>query len=360
MIAGAIALLLGSYLTFWPAPITPVVWHAPPAPGYTGTHAANRGLTTLQKIPLHNEFGPEHITIGPDNHLYLSVLSGRILRLSPDGAEQQVYAQTNGRPLGTAFDASHNLIVADAYKGLLSIAKDGTVTVLANEVQPNDPIRFADAVTIARDGTIYFTDASQRFVPKDHGGTNNAAILDVLEQSATGRVLAYSPATKQVRVVANGLSFANGIALSSDEQTLFVNESGRYRVWKIATTANAIDVQQPSPQAQILFDNLPGYPDNLMRGLDGKIWLGFAGQRDGLDAMAQYPALRKVVWRVPQALWIRPKNIGHVMAFTEDGTIVADLQDPTGNSPATTGATETADRLYIHNVDGNELGWLQK
>lgn len=360
MITGAIALLLAGYLTLWPAPITPVAWQAPTAPGYTGPHAENHQLATLQKIHLHGEVGPEHITLGPDQHLYVSVLSGRILRMSPDGSQQRAYANTGGRPLGTAFDANGNLIVADAYKGLLSITPYGAVNLLANTVTENDPIRFANAVTIARDGTIYFTDASRRFAPADHGGTMNAAMLDVLEQSATGRVLAYVPATQQVRVIATGISFANGIALSVDEHTLFVNETARYRVWKIASAANAIDVRQPSPHAQVLLDNLPGYPDNLTRGLDGKIWLGLAGMRDGLDAMAQYPALRKVVWRVPQALWVRPKNYGHVIAFTEDGAIVADLQDPSGNSPVTTGVTETADRLYIHNVTGQELGWLKK
>lgn len=360
MIAASLILLLASYLTLWPVPVEPVAWHAPTAPGYTGPHAENHKLTTLQKIDLHGETGPEHITIGPDNHLYVPVLSGRILRINQDNSQQHVYAETGGRPLGMAFDADNNLVVADAYKGLLSVSPDGKVSVLAKEVKPNDPIRFADAVTIARDGTIYFTDASQRFAPADHGGALNAAILDVLEQSATGRVLAYSPATRAVHEVATGFSFANGIALSGDERTLFVNETARYRVWKIASASNAIDIRQPSPQAQVLFDNLPGYPDNLMRGLEGRIWLGFAGMRDGLDALADYPALRKAVWRVPQALWSRPKSYGHVMAFTEDGTIVADLQDPTGNSPATTGATETAERLYIHNVDGKELGWLKK
>lgn len=360
MIGGAIVLLLAGYICSWPVPIEPIAWQAPSPLAYSGPHAANLKLSALQKINLQNETGPEHITIGPDNRLYVPVLSGRILRMTSDGDQQHVFANTGGRPLGMAFDSQGNLVVADAYKGLLSITPDGAVTVLANQVTPTNPILFADAVTIARDGTIYFTDASQRFAPGEHGGTMNAAILDVLEQSATGRVLAYSPATKQVRVVATGISFANGIVLSTDEQTLFVNETARYRVWKIATAANAVNVQQPSPQTQVLLDNLPGYPDNLTRGLDGKIWLGFAGQRDGIDAMAPYPALRKMIWRVPQAVWIKPKSYGHVMAFMEDGTIVADLQDPTGNSPVTTGVTETVDRLYIHNIDGHELGWLKK
>ena len=70
-----------------------------------------------------------------------------------------------------------------------------------------------------------------------------------MEQSATGRVLAYDPATGKTRIVAHGLSFANGIALSSDGHTLFVNETGRYRIWKIDGRANDLDVQSGSPQA---------------------------------------------------------------------------------------------------------------
>ena len=38
-------------------------------------------------------------------------------------------------------------------------------------------------------------DASTRFAPKDWGGTFEASVLDILEQSATGRVLEYDPAS---------------------------------------------------------------------------------------------------------------------------------------------------------------------
>ena len=87
-------------------------------------------------------------------------------------------------------------------------------------------------------------------------------MLDILEQAATGRVLAYDPATASTHVVAHGFSFANGIALSADGQTLFVSETGRYRIWKIDSRARDLDVRSGSPQARVLLDNLPGYPDN--------------------------------------------------------------------------------------------------
>ena len=116
-----------------------------------------------------------------------------------------------------------------------------------------------------------------------------------------------------------------------------------------------------SGRAGVVFDNLPGNADNLMRGHDGRIWLGFTGPRSpDVDAMAGKPFLREVTLRLPRALWPLPKRYGHVMAFDETGKVVVDLQDPSGAYPETTGVTETDDRLYIQNLHLNVLGWKAK
>ena len=261
--------------------------------------------------------------------------------------------------LGFDFDRAGNLIAADAIRGLLAISPDRTITLLADRVA-GDPIRYADAVVVASTGKVYFTDASGRFSPAQWG-TFDAAVLDILEQAATGRVLEYDPTSRTTRVVAKGLSFANGLALSGDQRTLFVAETGRSRVWKIDAAASDLDVGQPSAHAAVLLDNLPGYPDNLMRGLDGRIWLGFTGPRSPkVDAMADKPFLREVTLRLPRTLWPLPKKYGHVFAFTEDGSVVTDLQDPSGSYPETTGVTETADRLYVQNLHLHSIGWLAR
>ncbi len=360
-----VAVLAGAaYLAWWPVPIEPVAWSAPAAPGYQGVHAPNQRLAGLRMIDLKGEIGPEHIALGQDGKLYTTVLSGNILRLNPDGSGQEVFANTGGRVLGFDFDASGNLIAADAVKGLLSIAPDGKVSLLTDQVG-GDPIRYADGVVVARSGRMYLSDASTRFAPKDWGGTFEASVLDILEQASTGRVLEYDPATRATRVVARGISFANGVALSQDEKSLFVNETGKYRVWKIAVDANDLDIghlpASAQGQARVLLDNLPGYPDNLLRGLDGRIWLGFAKPRGAaIDSMAGKPWLRRLTLRLPRALWPIPKPYGHVIAFTDDGKVVADLQDPAGAYPETTAITETADRLYVQSLHAHGLGWLPR
>ena len=350
-------LALAAYLALWPVPIRAASWKPPPAPGYAGPHAANDKLAGLNLIKLGGESGPEHVVIR-DGKLYAAMASGNIVRMNPDGSAQEVFASTGGRVLGFDFDAAGRLIAADAVKGLLAVGPDGKATVLADKVN-GDPIRYADAVVVAKNGRIYFSDASGRFGPAQWGGTFEAAVLDIIEQACTGRILEHDPATKATRVVARGFSFANGVALSGDEQSLFVAETGKYRVWKIAVAARDLDVGKgASAEASLVFDNLPGYPDNLMRGQDGRIWLGFSGPRSPqVDAMAEKPFMRELTLRLPRSLWPLPKKHGHVIAFSEDGKVVADLQDPSGSYPETTGATETADRLYVQNLHLPVLGW---
>jgi sugar lactone lactonase YvrE len=360
--AGVAALLLVAaiaYLCFWPVPAEPVSWPAQKPPGYTGPFAPNTRLSALRIIDTGSELGPEHIAIGPDGKLYAAMHSGNLIRMEPDGGKQEVFANTGGRVLGFDFDAQGRMIAADAMKGLLAITPDRRVTVLADRVSPNDPIRYADGVVVAPDRTIYFTDASTRFAPAQWGGTYPASVLDILEQSATGRVLAHDPATGTTRIVVRGLAFPNGIALSSDGHTLFVNETGRYRIWKIDGRASNLAVHSGSPQARVLLDNLPGYPDNLMRGREGRIWVGlFKPRNPAADSLAERPFLRKVLLRLPRFLLPLGESYGHVFAIDEDGRVTASLQDPSGAYPEATGATETADRLYIHSLHARGIGWL--
>lgn len=377
MLRKALALLLFltlsllAYLGFAPVPIEPVAWSAPKDAGYVGPYGVNQRLADMQHISLGSEVGPEHVSIGPDGKLYAAVADGKILRMNPDGSAREVWAQTGGRVLGFDFDARGRLIAADAMRGLLAIdaGAQRQIDVLADKVTvdgKDDPIRYADAVVVARSGRIYFTDASRRFGPAQWGGTFNASILDIIEHSSTGRVLVYDPASGKTEVVMDGLSFANGIALSADERALFVAETGEYRIWKVAVRARGLHARElfqtgDTAEARVLLANLPGYPDNLMRGMNGRIWVGFAKPRGAAaDGLAGKPFMRKVALRLPKALWPVPPAYGHVLAFNEAGAVVADLQDPSGRYPETTGVTETAERLYIQSLHAPVLGWLPK
>jgi sugar lactone lactonase YvrE len=360
-IAGVIVLALLAYLLLWPVPIEPVAWQAPAFAGYTGPHASNERLAAVQAVSVGGEIGPEHIEIGPDGKVYTGVLSGAVLRTNPDGSAPETVVDTGGRPLGLAFTADGQLVVADAFLGLLAVRADGSIEVLADEVD-GDPIRYADAVVVAVDGLMYFTDASRR-LDATEWGTFKAALLDILEHSCTGRVLVHDPATRSTALVIGGLCFPNGVALSGDGQHLFVAETGEYRIWKVDAAARGLDARTPGlagdPRARVIADNLPGFPDNLTRGASGRLWTGLTKPRSPvIDGMAGKPWLRAVILRLPQSMWPVPPAYGHVIAFDEDGRVVADLQDPAGRIAETSGVTESGGRLYVHSLHAGAFGIL--
>ena len=161
--------------------------------------------------------------------------------------------------------------------------------------------------------------------------------------------------------MAHGFSFANGIALSADGQTLFVSETGRYRIWKVDRGARDLDVRSGSPQARVLLDNLPGYPDNLMRGRDGRIWVGlFRPRNPAADGLSQKPFMRKVLLRLPRSLLPVGDPYGHVFAFDENGRVVEDLQDPAGAYPQTTGAPKRRTVSTSTACTRRAIGWVPR
>lgn len=358
---GIVLLLLVIYLLIWPVPVKPVAWQAPQSAGYVGPHARNARLGGLRLVSVAPEVGPEHIAFGPDGKLYTGVLSGAVLRMNADGTGIETYVQTGGRPLGLDFDADGRLIIADALRGLLAVQPDGSVVVLADSVAL-DPIRYADAVKVATDGKILFTDASTRISPKEYG-TFDASLLDILEHSCSGRVLEFDPETSGTRIIAVGLCFPNGVALSADETSLLVAETGTYRILLLARAANLLDagkvLASGGPDARVLIDNLPGFPDNVTRGADGRYWTGLTKPRSQtIDDLADRPWLREVTLRLPKFLWPVPPVYPHVLAFDESGRVLEDLQDPEGKLPETTGVTEHDGALYVQSLHAPAFGIL--
>jgi len=367
-----------AYLLFWPTPVTPVAWDAPTNPGHSGAHAVNTRLTPLQQIPLGaGQDGPEHI-LAQGGWLYSGLSNGDVLRMDTRGERQSVVVNTGGRPLGLDIDAQGRLLVADAMKGLLRVTGQGaearTETLLAavSHPVPKDPVRYADAIKVGSDGTLWLTDASRRFGAKEWGSTFEASVLDILEHSCTGRLIAQDPVTLQARVALEGLCFPNGIAFTADGKQMLLSETGTYRILKldlaklslvrtasghtgVPTLAQAM--QQGA--ATVLLDNLPGYPDNLTRGEGGRIWVGLTKPRSPvIDAAARHPMLRSITLRLPRALWPVPKAYGHLIAFDDNGQVLADLQDPQGTYPETTAATEADGKLFVQSLHAHSVGWM--
>ena len=166
---GLLAALIAAaaiYLAVTPSPIDPLAWDAPKIPPMTGILEPNDTLMKAELLGRGQVHGPEDTAVDAQGQVYSGLHDGRIVRIKADGSVE-TFVDTQGRPLGMDFDAAGNLIVADAYKGLLSIDAQGQIKVLTTEAE-GVPFKFTDDLDIARDGTIYFSDASQRFEQPDY------------------------------------------------------------------------------------------------------------------------------------------------------------------------------------------------
>ncbi len=345
--------LLGAYLVLWPVPIDPVAWNAPKNPGYVGVYAPNEATAKIDRVKLGAFSGPEDAAFGPDGQLYITSHEGSIIQYDPVSGDVVEFAKTGGRPLGLEFGKDGTLYVADAYLGLLKISAAGKVTVLANKTKSGTPIRYADDVDIADDGSVYFTDASTRFGAEPSGGTLPASFLDLMEHSASGRVLRYDPVTGEATIILDGLSFANGIALTASGQHYLVVETGTYSIKKVDLSG--------ASEPQTIVENFPGFPDNINRNPDGTFWVGLVSPRsDAADAMAGYPFLRKLVMRLPPFMRPAAQRHGFVVKINEAGDVLETIQDPKGGYALTTGLIEGADgKRYITSLTEPDLGVLK-
>ncbi|MEP3049588.1 MAG: SMP-30/gluconolactonase/LRE family protein [Roseibium sp.] len=345
--------LLGAYLLFWPVPIDPVAWDAPKNPGYTGSYAPNESLAVIERVNLGTHSGPEDAALGPDGGLFIATHEGAVLRYDPSSGKVSPFAETGGRPLGIEFSRDGTLYVADAFRGLLNISGDGDVSVLAEKTATGSSILYADDLDIAPDGSVYFTDASTKFGAQQNGGTLAASLLDLMEHGPNGRVLRYDPATGETATVLDGLSFANGLAMTQSGEHFLVVETGTYSVLKVAVDGTS--------DPEIIVENLPGFPDNINRNPDGTFWMGIVSPRSPVaDAIADKPFLRKVVMRLPAFMRPAAQRYGFVVKINETGDILETLQDPSGDYALTTGLIEGANGVrYVTSLTEPDLGVLK-
>ncbi|QBG35569.1 SMP-30/gluconolactonase/LRE family protein [Litorilituus sediminis] len=347
-------LSLIAYLLFWPVEISPVAWQAPINKGYQGSFAQNEYLSAIETIDLAGSEGPEAIALSANGLVYFSLLNGDIKFLDAQGKVQH-FANTAGRPLGIAFNQQGELIVADAFRGLLKVNQAGEVTELVTRVD-GIAVNYANDLDIADDGKIYFSDASTKFHAKKYG-TYQASLLDINEHAGNGRLLVFDPVTGKAKTLAKGFNFANGVALSHDQNWLLLNETGSYRLLRIGITAD--NYQQQS----VLIDNLPSFPDNLSRGIsdidNSLYWLGLVSPRSAiLDKVSNSPFLRKVIQRLPLAIRPKAKPYGHVIAINDHGEVIYNLQDPSKKYGYNTGALIKGDTLYVSSLHEKTLGKL--
>ncbi|KAH7852503.1 hypothetical protein Vadar_025606 [Vaccinium darrowii] len=242
------------------------------------------------------------------------------------------WVNTGGRPLGLVMGHDEDVIIADAAKSLLRVSRDGKLELLTNEADGVE-FRITDGVDITDDGIIYFTDASSKYELKEF-------LLDMMEGRPYGRFMSYDPSTTQTQVLVKDIYFANGVAVSPDQQFVVFCETFMRRCKKYYIQG------EKKGSVDIFIDNLPGFPDNIRYDGEGQYWIALAsGITSAFDLAQRYPFIRKVMAIMDKYVGTpnMQKNSG-VVAVDLEGNPLAHYYDPTLS--LITGGIKIADYLY--------------
>ncbi len=326
-----------------PDAIDAASYHPPEPPLLEDMWTPNETLKQSSLLGKGEISGPEDVDVDSQGNVYAGLNDGTIIKTTKNG-KIDIFSNTHGRPLGLHFDAEGNLIVADAVKGLLSIDTKGQITPLVSEIDGH-PINFADDLDIASNGVIYFSDASTRY-------GIHVFMRDFFEARPWGRLLSFDPSTQKTSILLTGLYFANGVALSQNEDFVLVTETTRYRVtryWLKGPKKGTSD---------IFIDNLPGFPDGISSNRNGQFWLTLATLRNAqLDSLHPYPSLKNISAKLPDAFQPKPIPYGFVVLLDENTSVLATLQDPSGEHLSEiTSAQQVDDKLYLGTLRGDRIG----
>ncbi|EFJ05653.1 hypothetical protein SELMODRAFT_136874 [Selaginella moellendorffii] len=328
------------------AGIDPLPSDWPPTPKREGLFAVNTVLQQAEVIGVGELPGPEDISLDDDNGvLYTGCSDGWIKRVSRKTGEVENWVNVGGPTLGVVRGQQKNLLVCVPGRGLLNITRDKRVEVLSSEA---DGVKFmvANGLDVAKDGTIYFTDATSKF-PLEK------AKLDVLQCRPNGRLLKYDPATRTTTVLRKNMFFANGVSLSAKEDFLVVSETSMcMKYWLKGKKAGTMEV---------FMDNLLGQPDNVKRDGHGGFWIALVSGRTWLsDMILKIPALKYIIAQ-PEVLdkFFGNARMAKVLRVSEDGRPLAFYEDPTGKVVGfvTTGL-EVGDYLYLGSLERKFIGGL--
>ncbi|MEP3278028.1 MAG: SMP-30/gluconolactonase/LRE family protein [Stappiaceae bacterium] len=192
---------------------------------------------------------PEGVAIGPDGFVWAGNQDGDIFRIAPDGSDFEIVARTKGFALGLAFDGDRALFICDLKHA--SVFRLDLVSRALSQWR-------VDGLLIPNYPVV--DDSRKRLLVSDShaSGTPGPGIWSFDLASGEGR-LWYE----------RDLNFANGVAMRTGEDALYVCETFASRITRIPILPDG-----SAGDAQTYADDLPGLPDGIAFDRDGAMVVG--------------------------------------------------------------------------------------
>ena len=193
--------------------------------------------------------------------LFSDIPRNRIHKYIPGEPLQTVRENSNGAN-GLTFDRQGRLLVCEGGAGRVTrTEKDGSITVLADKFE-GKALNAANDLVHVIDNSIYFTDLRGRNAQAGDGKVEFSAVYQIKASHGSPPVL---------RLATRDMARPNGVALSANQQTLFIADSERQhvRAYEIAPDGSLIRgrVVAEMKHAQ------PGGPDGLKTDENGTLYV---------------------------------------------------------------------------------------
>jgi gluconolactonase len=193
--------------------------------------------------------------------LFSDIPANQILKFVP-GTPTAVFRTPNGNPNGLTYDRAGRLLICEhSNRRVTRLEPNGTLTVLAASYEgkmlnsPND-------IVVRSDGTIYFTDPPYG-IPE--GQKKELPFQGVYKIAPDGKL----------SLLVQDFDRPNGIGLSPDEKTLYVDDTGRMHVRAFDVAADGT-ISNGRVLAELKSPR-PGAPDGLKVDRQGNLYVTGAG-----------------------------------------------------------------------------------
>lgn len=337
------------YLLLHPVAYPPQKY-TPVAGTMTLTTAGNTTAHTVSIAPYYNPI----CVAWQDNWLYAAVEGNKVIRMREDGSGLTEVFSTEGEISSMVFGADNCMYLARE-GGIYKASFDGwavDVKPILTSIQDR-PLHFPAGIAVDAQGNIYFTEYAQMNTAFEQG-----FYTELLAHTSTGTAYVYTPKTGNVEPIVTGLRGASGIALSSDETTLYISEANARRVWAVPASARNATLTE---QGEILLEGLDGYAAGLTPAVNGDVWVAVCGTpAQWVDKTANFPLLRKAAMNLPhltQNWLLNPTSkSGWAFSISKNGTLsrAVAVQVPK-NAGRITGVCETERAIWLANADGSNL-----
>lgn len=234
------------------------------------------------RLLLRTERYTEGVVVASNGTLFFSMTAlGTISRFVPGTEAAEVWAHVpdaNGHAI--APDGSH--IVMSSTGSILRLDSTGRVVdVVASRVNGRWLTYPNDVSLDPHRGGFYITDSGYKATPK------------TMPSDPQGRVYRVD-CRGDIRQVADGIAYSNGIALSPSGDRLYISESTSRRLWSYAVRGDGA-LGERALLAEIQADpNEVAVPDGISLDPDGRLYVANHGAREVLVYEANGTLVRRL------------------------------------------------------------------